>query len=151
MKVTQLGLRGSALQAALEYEHKYPDAVFTSGRRQIADQARAMGQNTVLNRKWIVQTYKSSVGARACQAWVDTNPLATTASQLAAGIEGTLKTLSDSDLALLSCHLSGDAFDVQPDGDFDKDEFLKALAVKYGGKFLEKEGGLRRRHWQAKP
>lgn len=153
MNVSQLGLRGVALQAAWEFSKRYPGTVFTSGRRSVTDQARAMASNAAVNRKWIEQTYKKPLcaAAKACQAWVDANPIAKTKEQIAAGLEAVLKTFSDAELAKLSCHLSGDAFDVEPDGMTEKDEYLNELATKHGGKFLDKEGGLKRRHWQARP
>ncbi len=153
MKVNQLGLRGTALQAAQDFERRYPDAVFTSGRRGVADQARAMAQNVASNRQWIAETYKKPLcaAARALQDWVDRTPHANAVSDLTVGFVAILQTFSDDELGKLTCHLSGDAFDAQTDGDLSKDAFLQSLAAKYGGKFLDKEGGLKRRHWQARP
>lgn len=153
MKAAELGIHGTALQAAQEFEARYPKVPFTRGRSTVAGQARAMSQNVVVNRKWTAETYKKPLcaAAAACQKWVDANPLATTEAQVEAGLAAVLATFSDAELFKLSCHLSGEAFDAQPDADKEKDDFLRALAVKYGGKFLDMEGGLKRRHWQARP
>lgn len=148
MKADQLGLRGTALQAARDYEARYPDVVFTSGRRSLQDQARAMAQNVVVNRQWIGQTYKA---AGKLQAWVDAHPEAKSHASTEAGLLSVLQGMTDDERARVSCHLSGDAFDVKPDNDKGKDDYLKSLAVQYGGKYLDTEGGLRRRHWQARP
>lgn len=148
MKADSLGLQGTALLASREYETRYPDVVFTSGKRDLADQARAMAQNVAQNRQWIGQTYKA---AGKLQAWVDANPGAKTMGAIEAGLLSVLHKLTPAELDKISCHLSGGAFDIQPDEDVAKDDYLKTLAVKYGGRYLDKEGGLKRRHWQARP
>lgn len=56
--IEKLNLNGSAKQAAYQLKAKHPGIVFTSGRRDKADQARARASNVAKNRKWIAQTYK---------------------------------------------------------------------------------------------
>jgi hypothetical protein len=121
---------------------------FTSGRRDKQQQAHAMATNVVLNRSWIRETYIPSAARDACQKWVDTNKDKKTVDEITAGLKSVFDALSDSDLAHLSKHLSGDAFDVQP---VDKNaEDIKATIRALPGldKFLEREGGLVRWHAQ---
>lgn len=62
-----------------------------------------------------------------------------------------LRGLLPSELAALSLHLSGDAFDAQPDKARPEiAKWLHAEAIARGGKFIENEGGLWRWHWQAR-
>lgn len=143
-----LNLRGSARDGAYHLKGKHPGIVFTSGRRDKGDQARAMAGNVVKNRKWIVQTYKPTPVSAACQKWVDENPQATSSAAVAAGLLAVLNGFADTDLRRLSKHLSGDAFDVQPV--MQNAEAIKADIRALAGldKFLEKEGGLIRWHAQ---
>lgn len=143
-----LNLRGSAKDGAEKLKAKHPGIIFTSGRRDKGDQARAMASNVVKNRKWIVQTYKPTPVSAACQKWVDSNPQATSQSSIGAGLLKVLNGFEDSELRRLSKHLSGDAFDVQPVTQ--NAEAIKADIRALPGldKFLEKEGGLIRWHAQ---
>ena len=144
-----LDLAPTAKNAAYELKKKHPAVTFTSGRRSIGDQARAMAGNVVQNRKWIEQTYAKSTAREKCQRWVDDNPDKKTKDEIETGLAGVLDQLTDAELALFSKHLSGEAFDVQPvDTDADKiKETLRDL-TKDKGKFLDTEGGLTRWHAQ---
>ena len=102
----------------------------------------------VLNRNWIEETYASSAVSRACQQWVDRNRDKTTKEEIQAGLLAVLNDATDAQLALLSKHLSGDAFDVQP-VETDADAIKKTIRRLKGlDRFLEKEGGLIRWHAQ---
>ena len=141
-----LGLRPIARAAAYALKAQHPGVIFTSGRRNKVDQARAMSQNIAQNRLYIVQTYRETKVSRLCQQWVDEHPNAVSAQQIAVGLLSVLNALSDSDAGQLSRHLSGDAFDVQPvlpdiDGIMVTIRTLKGLH-----QFLEKEAGLDRWH-----
>ncbi len=151
MRANQLGLKGEALKAAQAFERAFPEAVFTSGNRSTADQARAMAQNAAQDRGYIKETYAKPLClvARALQSWLDKNPTLTSVEDLRNGFLAILLTFSDSELHKLSSHLSGGAFDVQPDDDEAKDTFLENEAKQRGGKFIRREGKLKRRHWQA--
>lgn len=146
--IEALNLVGSARSGAYALKRAHPGVVYTSGRRDKGEQARAMASNVVIKRKWIEQTYRDSPLRRRCQDWVDNHPEATTKDELAAGLLAIFDAASDSELARLSKHLSGEAFDVQP---VEQDaEAIKATirSLPGLGLFLEKEGGLDRWHAQ---
>ena len=146
--IEALGLRGNAKKGAYALKKAHPSVTFTSGLRDRADQARAMASNVISNRKWIEQTYASTAVSKACQKWVDDNEEATTKDAIAAGLLTVLEEYTTAELGVLSKHLSGDAFDVQP-VETDADAIKKTIRGLEGlGKFLEKEGGLVRWHAQ---
>jgi hypothetical protein len=146
--IEALNLSDTAKKAAYELKKKYPSISFTSGRRDKQEQASAMAGNVVLNRNWIKETYTDSAARDACQKWVDEHKDKQTKADIATGLKGVLDSLTDAQLAHLSKHLSGDAFDVQP-VEKDADEFKKAIRGLRGlSKFLEEEGGLVRWHAQ---
>ena len=146
--IEALNLSDTAREAAYELKKKYPSVSFTSGRRDKLEQSSAMAGNVVLNRNWIKETYASSAARDACQKWVDEHKDKKTKDDIATGIEGVLDGLTDTQLAHLSKHLSGDAFDVQP-VEKDADEIKKTIRGLSGlSKFLEEEGGLVRWHAQ---
>jgi hypothetical protein len=146
--IEALNLRGAARTGAYALKKAHPSVKFTSGRRNKADQTRAMASNVVHNRKWIEETYASTTVSRACQKWVDDNPGKNTQADIAEGLLSVLEAATDANLAKLSKHLSGDAFDVQP-VETDADAIKKTIRGLAGlDKFLEKEGGLVRWHAQ---
>ena len=146
--IEALDLAETARKAAYELKKKHPAVKFTSGRRGKVDQARAMAQNVVLNRKWIEETYAKSKARDECQKWVNTHTDKKTADEIEAGLLGVLNGLTDAELSQLSKHLSGEAFDVQP-VDEDADAIKKTIQGLSGRKkFLDKEGGLVRWHAQ---
>lgn len=126
----------------------------TSAKRNPEDQARAMASDVVLNHQYIVETYVESPIRDALQAWVDQNRLlASDQSSCEQGLLGVLNTFAPEDLRHLSWHISGDAFDCEPDGN---DAHLKLLqqivadSIASGGeaKLLTMEAGLVRWHVQ---
>ncbi|MBV9154718.1 MAG: hypothetical protein JO097_00515 [Acidobacteriaceae bacterium] len=147
-EIEALHLSAVAKKAAYELKKKHPSVHFTSGRRNKQEQAHAMAANVVLNRNWIKETYVQSAARDACQKWVDENKQEKTTDKIAAGLKNVLDGLTDTELARLSKHLSGDAFDVQP-VEKDAAEIKKTIRGLPGlDKFLEKEGGLVRWHAQ---
>ncbi len=148
-EIEALDLAETAKKAAYSLKEKHPSVVFTSGRRNKQDQARAMAGNVVKERKWIENTYVKSAVRDACQKWVDDNPGKKTESEIEQGLLEVLNKYTDAQLGLLTRHLSGMAFDVQPvsGGEKIKAE-MKALAGP--DNFLEKEGGLVRWHAEFK-
>jgi peptidoglycan hydrolase-like protein with peptidoglycan-binding domain len=113
--IESLNLSEPARSGAYALKRKHPWVVFTSGRRDAARQASAMAGNVVKNRQWIAQTYAANPVSAAAQAWVDAHPEARTKEAIAAGLLGVFGTFSPRDLGRLSHHLSGLAFDVQPE------------------------------------
>lgn len=149
--IEALDLDEKAKKAAYELKKKHPTISFTSGRRTAADQARAMAANIVSDgRKWIENTYSSTTGSKKLQKWVDDHPKATTAEDIGKGLEEVLNSLSDVEKSNVSKHITGAAFDVQPQTE--QAEKIKADIQALPGitKFLEKEGGLVRWHAQFK-
>jgi hypothetical protein len=147
-EIEALNLKGAARKGAYALKKAHPAVKFTSGRRDKNDQARAMASNVVLNRRWIEETYAGSVVSRACQRWVDKNPDKTTKEEIQTGLFSVLSSATDAQLALLSKHLSGDAFDVQP-VETNADAIKRTIRRLRGlDRFLEKEGGLVRWHAQ---
>jgi hypothetical protein len=144
--IEKLSLRSIARAAAYELKRHHPGIVFTSGRRDKFAQARAMAENSVGNPNWISQTYAANKASQACQQWVLSNPQATTAQAIAAGLLCTMNALTDTELGQMSRHLSGDAFDIQP---IEPDNAnIKATIRALPGLriFLDREGGLVRWH-----
>ncbi len=141
--IGSLNLSPKAKKGAELLLKEYPDIVFTSGRRDLAGQARAMAGNVVKKRDWIEKTYKSNDASKACQKWVDDHPEAKTQKEIAAGLLETLKALGPK-AGQMSRHLSGDAFDIQPVKDKDKAEAIKKSIKELPDmkQFLDKEGGL---------
>ena len=147
-EIESLGIRGSARRGAYALKKAHPSVKFTSGRRDTADQARAMASNVVENRHWIEETYVSSTVSKACQKWVNDNRDKKTKEEIAAGLLSVMDAATDADLAKLSKHLSGDAFDMQP-VTTDAEAIKQTIRGLEGlDKFLEKEGGLVRWHAQ---
>ena len=148
--IEALDLNATAKAAAIELKKKHPEIVFTSGRRDFAEQAHAMASNIVSskNRQWVHDTYVQSTARDKVQKWIDDNATATTVDALTTGIQTTLDAMTDSDKAHISKHPAGAAFDVQPQ---EKDAAaIKADMQGLSGatKFLEEEGGLVRWHVQ---
>lgn len=151
-EIEALNLEPAAKAGAYEFHKKHPDIHFTSGRRGIDRQARAMAANIVEsgNRKWIEDTYAKSSASTKLQQWVDDHPEATTKAELTRGLKDTLDGMSTGEKMSLSAHLSGNAFDVQPqtrDAEKIKADIKALPGLK---QFLEKEGGLTRWHAQFK-
>ena len=126
---------------------KHPGVVFTSGRRTVKQQAKAMAGNVSANRKWIEQTYVASPQRTKLQKWVDEHPKAKSKADIAAGLESIFETFTDAQKNQFSRHITGQAFDLQPvpgaAGKKIKDTIRSLPKLR---KFLEKEGGLVRWH-----
>jgi hypothetical protein len=150
--IEKLNLAPAAKAGAIEFRKKRPGIAFTSGRRGISGQASAMAENIASsgNRKWIEETYAQSTARDKLQRWVDEHPDARTKAELTAGLLATFQDMSDSEQGSISKHLSGEAFDVQPQSH--DAEAIKADIQGLPGlkRFLEKEGGLVRWHAQFK-
>ena len=148
--IEALDLATIARAAAYALKKAHPAVVFTSGRRNKTDQARAMAGNVAKNRQWIAQTYKASALCTQCQQWVNQHPEKTTQAEIAAGLVSVFNAASDGVLGGFSKHLSGEAFDVQPLLQEPEASAVKATIRSLPGLqlFLDKEGGLVRWHAQ---
>jgi hypothetical protein len=149
--VARLNLTPKAKAVAEDFLRLHPSAVFTSGRRGVDDQARAMAGNVQKNARWIEQTYRATAESRALQAAVDADPRKMLSADIAARLVAVMRGWSDEQRARVSKHFSGDAFDVQPREDEEgraQLATLRRLVAAAGGKFLDREGGLVRWHAQ---
>lgn len=145
---------------AREFLAQCPDAVLTSGRRSLESQADAMGADVAAalakgNPNFIQKTYKHDLitgelcpAAKACQDWVTAQGACLPGETVSSAFLGILKIFPDAELAKLSRHLGGMAFDTHVDGDARKESVLADLAQKRNGTFLRQEAGLPRWHWQ---
>lgn len=141
--IESLKLSETAKKAAEQLQKEFPDIVFTSGRRDLADQAKAMAGNVVKKRDWIKNTYKANDASKACQQWVDDHPEAKSEKAIAAGLLETLNALGPK-AGEISRHLTGDAFDIEPFKDSKKADEVKAAIKELPDlkQFLDHEGGL---------
>jgi hypothetical protein len=109
MKLSQNAKR--AAQLILSY---HPTVVFTSGRRDARDQARAMAANTIrYGVGWLGQTYKNQNMVRSLEEWMEQH-LDQTASEklMTEGFYQTILTTQAGQLAQFP-HCRGDAIDIQ--------------------------------------
>jgi hypothetical protein len=153
MDIEDLNLIEPALTGAKLLRHAHPAVVFTSGRRKVEDQARAMAQNVARNRQWIVQTYVATAQRDQLQGWVNAHASATTVAAIQAGLQAIMQAWTPVQRGKLSKHFSGLAFDVQPMPAGSAADAVKAAirALPRLDKFLEMEGGLVRWHAQFLP
>ena len=145
LAIADLGLVDYAQDAAAALLAAHPNVVFTSGRRSVKQQADAMAENTVENRRYIEQTYAANPESRSLQQWVDDHPEATSKAAISIGLEDIMRNWTEAQKKTLSRHFSGQAFDVQPVGDGDAiKETIRSLPNLR--QFLESRGGLTRWH-----
>jgi hypothetical protein len=145
MTIDELDLAPIAKNAATILLAKHPNIEFTSGRRSKFQQAHAMANNVVKNRKWIGQTYLA--GAKL-QQWVDKHPEAKTVDQITAGLAEVIQSMPEEECNKISRHLTGRAFDVRPVTANAAQIKADIRALPGLHRFLEKEGGLIRWHAQ---
>jgi hypothetical protein len=145
LTISDLRLVDYAQDAAAALLAAHPNVVFTSGRRSVKQQADAMAENTVENRRYIEQTYAANPESRSLQQWVDDHPEATSKAAISIGLEDIMRNWTDAQKKTLSRHFSGQAFDVQPvdDGDAIKETIRSLPNLR---QFLESRGGLTRWH-----
>lgn len=147
MTIEEMQLAPVAREAATILRAKHPQVEFTSGRRDIRQQAHAMAGNIVAlhDRKWIGKTY---LAAAKCQACVDRHPEAVSIDALTDCLEQTLRAMPEAELGKISRHLTGRAFDIRPMTA--NAEAIKADIRRLPGlhRFLDHEGGHVRWHAQ---
>lgn len=138
----------------------YPDAVFTSGRRDARQQAKAMAANTIrYGVGWLGQTYKNQDMVKQLETWMEEH-LDQTASveQLGEGFYATLVSQQAGQFAQFP-HCRGDAFDIACPrlgiGGIDeaRTHAIKQCIERQPGcqLVLTREGGLRLIHAQFHP
>jgi hypothetical protein len=150
LAIPELDLAPAALNGATTLLAAHPGIVFTSGRRDVTAQARAMASNIVANRQWVAETYKATPERAALQDWVDAHPAANTQAAIADGLAAVMAPWNDVQKGRLSKHFSGQAFDLQPMAPGAAADAVKAAIHALPGAplFLEREGGLLRWHVQ---
>ena len=114
LTIQEMRLTSTAAQAALMVLKLHPEAVFTSGRRDIMDQARAMAQNAVrYGSGWLASTYKDQRIVNCLMTYMEENPEQCSNSQvLSQRFHEQLQEHFAADL-LKFPHVRGDAFDIQ--------------------------------------
>jgi hypothetical protein len=163
MNIDQLRLSPAAKKGALFIFGKHPYVIFTSGRRDVMEQAHAMACNVVVDPKWVYRTY---LRGAPLQTAIDSYRLMARPWTVQA-IEDVLLTamhqLTDAELRGLSRHYTGDAFDIKPlldntggptpqgEAVLDTIQFMKRDPSFGVEKFLTKEGDLIRWHVQFIP
>lgn len=150
MKIEEMDLIEPALSAAQELQRRFPAVVFTSGRRTLEQQAHAMATNiAVAGRDWVTRTYRPSPPRAACEDWLERNPSVKDIAGIAAGLLSALRIVPVAELGLLSSHLGGLAFDIQPMAGPTGAAVLAACRGLAGlERLLTNEGGLVRWHLQ---
>lgn len=113
LTLQELRLSPVAEQAALIVMKLHPDAWFTSGRRDIMDQARAMAQNAVrYGAGWLDSTYKDKRIVTCLMTYMEENPeQCSDAKVLAHAFYEQLQEHFAGDLTKFP-HVRGDAFDI---------------------------------------
>jgi hypothetical protein len=145
--IEELNLEPVAKEAARLLQEKHPHIEFTSGRRNVVQQAHAMAANIVSlhDRQWIRRTY---LAGAVLQKWVDDHPHAVTIDQITAGLHDTMSAMAEADLLKISRHLTGRAFDIRPVTENAAAIESDIRALPGLQKFLDKEGGHVRWHAQ---
>lgn len=146
--IQKLQLNDNPRNAAVILRARFPDIVFTSGRRSIDSQVQAMAANVLQDPRYIATTYKASMLCQACQQWVDAHPEARTQASVAAGLAAVFAAAGEAEVMKFSKHLTGDAFDLQPVtvGAKTVTDFIARLPLLE--LFLDHEGKLQRWHLQ---
>jgi len=114
LNIYEMHLSANAKRAAQLVLAAHPTVIFTSGRRDVRDQARAMAQNVMhFGTDWLGQTYKNQHMVRSLVDWTHAH-LESTAS-LALMTDGFYQTLVSGQAGQLAQfpHVCGDAFDIQ--------------------------------------
>lgn len=157
LTIAQMKLSPNARRGAEWVLARHPGTVFTSGRRDVLDQARVMAANTVkYGRAWILKTYKPSPIIDTLHSWLQDHPDQREAKQIAHGFYECLMACHSGDLTKLSRHLTGDAWDADWPGDDDGERICKDIQINMPveyrlDKVIDREGGLRLIHAQFAP
>ena len=160
LTIAEMQLAQNAKRAAQMVLDMHPGIIFTSGRRDLRGQARAMAENTIRHGVgWLNSTYKNKEMVGQLEEWMEANLEKTASTQhMTEGFYQTLVSLQAGRLAQFP-HCRGDAFDIQcprfADGRIDEASVnaikrtIEALPVELGLQLiLTHEGSLRIVHAQ---
>jgi hypothetical protein len=113
LTIDEMRLSPNAKKAAQLVLKAHPDARFTSGRRDVMDQARVMAQNVVrYGPTWLKDTYKDQRMVALLMTYTEENrEKASSAKLLATGFYETLQEHFAGQLTKFP-HVRGDAFDI---------------------------------------
>lgn len=157
LTIAQMRLAPNARHGAEWVKARYPDLVFTSGRRDPLDQSRVMAENIVkYGRPWLLKTYKQSPIIDTLADWLTQNPTKVDAKTIAHGFYDCLLACHSGNLTKLSKHLTGDAWDAVWPGDEEGERICADLRTNmpveyFLEKIIDREGGLRIIHAQFAP
>lgn len=163
LTIAQMKLAPNARKGAIWAQQRHPSIVFTSGRRDARDQARAMAQNCLkYGREWLFETYKRDRDGNpkpiivTLYRWLEDHPEAMTAAQVTDGFYEAMLASHSGQLTALSRHLTGDAWDAQWPGDEAGEQIAKDIeanmpAEYFLEKLITKEGKHRVIHCQFAP
>lgn len=150
-------LSPNARKGAEWVQERYPEIRFTSGRRDIRDQARVMAANVArYGSGWLFATYKPSAIVRSLQRWHEEQEADIHREEIEEGFYQCLLECHTEQLNLLSKHLTGDAWDAAWPGDElgarISEDILANMPEDYQmTKLLNREGALRLIHVQFAP
>lgn len=114
LTIQEMRLSPMAAEAARIILAQHPDAVFTSGKRDLMDQARAMANNAVLfGASWLNDTYKNKRIVSHLMTYMEENPEHCRDAQLLGRcFYDELREHFAEEYAKFP-HLRGDAFDIR--------------------------------------
>lgn len=160
LTIAEMALSPNARRAAELVLAAHPSVAFTSGRRDVMGQARAMAENTIrYGVDWLGQTYKNQEMVRGLEDWMANHLEQSTSAKLVSqGFYDTLLSRQAGQLAQFP-HCRGDAFDIQcprfASGQIDErttqeiKRTIEQLPVELGLQLiLTREGSLRIIHAQ---
>lgn len=152
--IEELDLDAIMKSRAEELRARCPWVIYTSGRRNLYDQARAMAQNHIADpQAYLRKTYRN--GKMFLAAIVDMAPVdQRSVEKVTAAIRGVFEEQPD---VLQWKHRDGTCVDIQPLEDAFGDPTLKGQEVMRFIQncpdtvlFIMREGGLRRWHWECR-
>lgn len=112
LSIEEMKLSPNAKRAAAAVRAAHPSAVFTSGRRDVYGQARAMAHNVVQHGSRWLEIYKQREMVAKLQAWCQANlDKMASAKHVAGGFYNVLVTEFPGGLTMFP-HCRGDAFDL---------------------------------------
>lgn len=152
--IEELDLDAIMKSRAEELRARCPWVIYTSGRRNLHDQARAMAQNHIADpQTYLTKTYRN--GKVFLAAIVDMAPVdQRSVEKVSAAIRGVFQEQPD---VLQWKHRDGTCVDIQPLEDAFGEPTEKGSAVVSFIQncpdtvlFIMREGGLRRWHWECR-